>query len=914
MSKVTVRDIPVGTPVGLRRFFERLIESVEVTTAQRGSPLDAQPTFRDLIESGVIKVDPNSPLYAGGRQFTVDEMKNWLSSTVPQWVTDSTNPPTPTGLVVLQSDANLVLVWTAPVFSNYKQTLIYRSTTNNLSTAQLVGSNTGNTYPDELPPSGQQFYYWIRHESKSELLSDFNDVNGTTVADIPAAPSVSVTFEGEEIVIQWTTPTSNLTIQYYIVSHGASPGANAVGTSQSNALRFKANFLGARKFWVQAVNINNAVGNGGSFDATILAPGAPIISQGLVNGALALSYSSAPGSLPIAYYELAHTADFGNGSSVALGQTISTRREFTVNWLGSRTFYVRAVDTAGNPSDSVNSVFNLVTPTVISPVAEVIDNNVLLRWSVTPGTLPVLTYRVYRNGVLVGTDAALFATLFESESGSFTYKIEPLDTAGNVGTFVEVVVAVSQPPDFILFDRHESDKMSLLKALGYHCSFPGSTGNHLSTPDSSALDITGDIDIRLRVNCTDWTPASAFEFIDKIVNDTTQFSYLLRLDTTGTLRLYWTTDGSTLINRVSTVATGFTDGTTHWIRAVLDVSIGGNHEVKFYTSEDYDPDTNEGTWTQLGTTVSTAGTTSIFSGTAELQVAGGRSGVAGFLAGKVYYAEVRNGIDGTKAAVFDARDAKLTEINFFSSATAEMWTVNGTAVIKQDLLKVSYDYDTGILYANVEANETFSERFSTRGWSTLQDQIDDGYPLWHVGKTTGHYEEVMDYRATIPSTKITLTPTKVFESGTVGITPNLKHSTDNVSYTDLGNVYSGYASGFRYVKYRMDFAADANGTGLGTDTSELIGLKPITHKLDVKLKTHQGVVTCNSGDSGGTSVDITGIFIDVQSINVTPYSTTAKHPTVDFTDTPNPTSFKVLLWDAAGVRASGDAAYSIRGV
>jgi hypothetical protein len=112
----------------------------------------------------------------------------------------------------------------------------------------------------------------------------------------------------------------------------------------------------------------------------------------------------------------------------------------------------------------------------------------------------------------------------------------------------------------------------------------------------------------------------------------------------------------------------------------------------------------------------------------------------------------------------------------------------------------------------------------------------------------------------------------------------------------------------------MDFSASATGTGLATDTSNLVGLKPITYNLDVKLKTVQGVQTCNSGDAGGTTVDITGQFVDVQAIVVTPLATTARYATYDFTDTPNPTSFKILLWDTAGSRLTGDASWTIRGV
>jgi hypothetical protein len=37
---------------------------------------------------------------------------------------------------------------------------------------------------------------------------------------------------------------------------------------------------------------------------------------------------------------------------------------------------------------------------------------------------------------------------------------------------------------------------------------PGASGDYVSTPDAAALDITGDLDLRVRVAMDDWTPAA----------------------------------------------------------------------------------------------------------------------------------------------------------------------------------------------------------------------------------------------------------------------------------------------------------------------------------------------------------------------------------------------------------------------
>jgi hypothetical protein len=55
-------------------------------------------------------------------------------------------------------------------------------------------------------------------------------------------------------------------------------------------------------------------------------------------------------------------------------------------------------------------------------------------------------------------------------------------------------------------------------------------------------------------------------------------------------------------------------------------------------------------------------------------------------------------------------------------------------------------------------------------------------------------------------------------------------------------------------------------------------------------------------------------FVDVQSIAVTPLATTGVIAVYDFVDAPNPTSFKVLLFNTSGTRVSGGFSWSARGV
>ena len=201
---------------------------------------------------------------------------------------------------------------------------------------------------------------------------------------------------------------------------------------------------------------------------------------------------------------------------------------------------------------------------------------------------------------------------------------------------------------------------------------PGETGAYVSTPDAAALDITGDIDIRAKVALDDWTPSVQQTLVAKWSSGSgDNRSYALAVTTTGLLTLGWSTDGtSTSLSKNSSVATGFTDGSVHWVRATLDVDDGaGGASVRFYTSGD------GATWTQLGTTQAVGATTSIFAGTAPVELGSQFAGVSNVTTGRVYAAEIRDGIDGTVVA------APVVAVGGVEDATGLTWTVNGTASI-----------------------------------------------------------------------------------------------------------------------------------------------------------------------------------------------------------------------------------------
>jgi hypothetical protein len=135
------------------------------------------------------------------------------------------------------------------------------------------------------------------------------------------------------------------------------------------------------------------------------------------------------------------------------------------------------------------------------------------------------------------------------------------------------------------------------------------------SPDTPFIDITGDIDIRMNLSLTDWTPPQDVSPLSKW-GEAGNRSWYLRIKSTGELGLIWSADGTTNAGAwYSTVPSTTTDGVYSWVRATLRVDNGENqHELNFYTS------TDGVAWTQLGTTRTFVGTTSIFSSSADLSI------------------------------------------------------------------------------------------------------------------------------------------------------------------------------------------------------------------------------------------------------------------------------------------------------
>lgn len=221
--------------------------------------------------------------------------------------------------------------------------------------------------------------------------------------------------------------------------------------------------------------------------------------------------------------------------------------------------------------------------------------------------------------------------------------------------------------------------------------------------------------------------------------------------------------------------------------------------------------------------------------------------------------------------------------------------------------KSNFVSDAGAYLSPIDGTETWQSHFTSRSWASPQAQVTAGYPIYiQPSVASGYYEETFDYGIVLSATKVTTTLTYSI-TGTATVTPQIsvrKLVTD--PWIDYAGLSSVYVTDFRYVKVRYTFTQSG-----GTNFVTINGLNV---RFDVKLKNDAGSVAAVSTDVGGTVVPFNVSFVDVGSITVTPSGTVARIAIYDFVDAPNPTSFKVLLFDTSGARVSGNASWSAKGV
>lgn len=202
----------------------------------------------------------------------------------------------------------------------------------------------------------------------------------------------------------------------------------------------------------------------------------------------------------------------------------------------------------------------------------------------------------------------------------------------------------------------------------------------------------------------------------------------------------------------------------------------------------------------------------------------------------------------------------------------------------------------------------FEDHFLNNSWLSPKNQVDAGYPIYiQPAALTGYFEEIYDYGGTFANVIATISyNSNPLTTDVVSVIVKMSVSTDGISYSAFVAGSSQFFEEFRFFKFRLEFTCS-------TDKA-LLEVFNVTISLNVKKELDSGNVIADASDVGGTQVNFTKAFKDIESITL---AVGAKEPVVaiyDFVDVPNPTGFKVFALDSSGNRITYPVSWKARGV
>lgn len=627
------------------------------------------------------------------------------------------------------------------------------------------------------------------------------------------------------VTLSWNS-VSDLDLQGYEIWEGAAWGTGIkIGLFQTTSA--KVGFLPTNTvtWWIKALDTSGVYSTTAtSVSVTIDPAGVPPSFTGTFKGTdIELRWAAIAGSLATQSYEIR----YGTTSSTWETATVAGRVQGTVystkaSWSGVRRWFVAAVDLKGSAGAAAITDTTVNIALQPSITQQVVDNNVLLQWNDVTQTLPIESYELrkgntWATATVIGTKQGRFTSVFEVASGTYTYWLAAIDSAGNYGTPGSVSAVVNQPPDYQLqFD--------------YNSTFSGTRTNVAVEGGKLVAAVNTTETWQQHFTTRSWTTPQ-----DQI--NAGYAYYALPSATSGVYEEeidYGTTLASTKLTATITAQV---------VTGALTVTPRLSTRPAATTAA---------TYSRSGTTITVTST------------------AHGLVAGDSVYLQFTSG-----AATTGNYTVATAVANSFTVTSAASGTTSGNVNWGKwtDFNGVSEAYVTNFRHAKIRYD------FASAG----------GNDLW----TASALNIRMDAKLK-----------NAFGNGTAAAPVAATYSQSGTTITVTATAH-GLAVG---AVINLDFT-----TGTATDGNYTIATAA-TNSFTVTSATSattSGNVTIHGG---GTVVAFGTTFIDVQAISVTPLTTSAIIAVYDFVDVPNPTSFKVLLFDTSGTRVGGTFSWSARGV
>ncbi len=403
-----------------------------------------------------------------------------FSSTATATTSAGQQPPTaPTNLTATAvSPSQINLNWTASTsiigIANY---IVQRCKGAGCTTFAQVTTPAGTSYNDTGLTSSTSYSYRVQAVDTAGNLSSFSATAtaSTQAAPPPTAPTnlVATAASATQINLSWTASTSAIGIANYVVQRCQAAGcttfaqvATPAGTSYGDT------GLSASTSYSYRVQAVDTAGSLSSFSSTATAstqaappPTAPtnLAATAASASQINLSWTASTSAIGIANYIVQRCQ--GGGCTTFAQVATPTGTSYSDTGLTANTSYsyrVEAVDTGGNLS-SFSSTATAVTqapptaPTNLTATASSMTQ-INLSWTASTSAIGIANYIVQR---CQGAGCATFAQVATptgtsygdtglSASTSYSYRVQAVDTAGNLSSFSTPASATTpadtQPP------------------------------------------------------------------------------------------------------------------------------------------------------------------------------------------------------------------------------------------------------------------------------------------------------------------------------------------------------------------------------------------------------------------------------------------------------------------------------------
>ena len=237
-----IKNIPAKTDPELRSTLDSLKEAVEVRLGRRGDPRDRAITLRELIDSGLAKELRNNPFDPNAGVGALDFIPGGPGG-------DLAIPPAPTGLEASGAFTEIIISWNAANYGNHAYTEVYRSRNDEVGGAILVTTTNSFIITDPVGYN-QEYYYWVRFVSTSNVPGPFNGTNGTKATTLEDIAAVMEQLSEElQNLPGYTALTTLITNADVAVAATAAVAARVIRSSGSPSTREDSSALTVNDIW-----------------------------------------------------------------------------------------------------------------------------------------------------------------------------------------------------------------------------------------------------------------------------------------------------------------------------------------------------------------------------------------------------------------------------------------------------------------------------------------------------------------------------------------------------------------------------------------------------------------------------------------------------------------------------------------